>query len=162
MAKTSEFTFQLDSTSPDEALAILSSPEFEVAQQAQQDGNKSCEVVEKSKDDSRLQYELRTLEYAKTITGIDRSKTVQTTTLVTWDLKARTSHWVYSGPHGKRANVSGGTTITAAGDGCRIRTRLDVEIKVPLVGGKIEGIVVRETDKHWPAYERIVRQSVSS
>ncbi|MBL4686403.1 MAG: DUF2505 family protein [Nannocystaceae bacterium] len=160
MAKTSEFTFVLKGASPDQVLAVLSSAEFEVTQQASQDGNKSCEVVEVSRDDKRLVYELHTVEYAKGITGIDRSKTINTTTVVTWDLGAQTSRWVYSGPHGKRARVSGGTTLTASGEDSRVRTRLDIEIKVPLVGGQIENLVVRATEKHWPSYERIVRQSL--
>lgn len=160
MAKKSEFTFVLEGTSPDRALEVLSSAEFEVEQQASQDGNQSCEVVPRSKDDARIEYQLKTVEYAKGITGLDRSKTIDTTTVVEWDCKQRSSSWVYSGPHDKRVRVWGGTTITAEGDGCRIRTRLEVEIKIPLIGRKIEDLVIRGTDQHWPNYERIVRKSV--
>ena len=158
MAKSSEHTFVLKGVSPDRALEILSSREFEIEQQAAQEGNKSCEVVPKSSDDEHVEYELRTVEYAKGITGLDRSKTIDTTTVVTWDRRKRQSKWVYSGPHDNRVRVWGGTTITAEGDGCRIRTRLEVEIKIPLIGGKIESMVVRGTEKHWPAYERILRK----
>ena len=157
MAKTSVHSFQLENLTPDEALALLSSAEFEIRQTAGQDGNQSCKVVEKSRDENTLVYELQTVEYAKGITGIDRTSTINTTTLVTWDLKRRSSRWEYSGPHGKRAKVSGGTQITAAGDGSHVRTQLDVEIKVPLIGRKIEDMVIKGTEKHWPTYEKLVR-----
>ncbi len=160
MAKKSEHTFVLGGTSPDRALEILSSEAFEVEQQASQDGNQSCTVVPRSSTDDQIEYQLQTVEYAKGITGLDRSKTINTTTMVTWDRKQRTSRWVYSGPHDKRVRVWGGTTITAEGDGCRVRTRLEVEIKIPLVGRKIEDLVIRGTEQHWPSYEAIVRKSV--
>lgn len=159
MAKRSEHTVVLEGISPDRAVEILASEEFELEQQASQEGNKSCDVVPKSRDEKRIVYELHTVEYAKGIRGLDRSKTINTTTVVIWDLEKRTSEWTYSGPHDKRVRVWGGTTITPQGDGCRIRTRLEVEIKIPLVGGKIEDLVIRGTDKHWPAYERILRKN---
>lgn len=160
MAKTTEHTFVLPGTSPDRALEILSSEAFEIEQNESQEGNKSCRVVPKSKDDARLTYTLETVEYGRGLTGVDRSKTNETTTEVTWDLNKRESSWVYTGTQPGRVKVWGGTAITPQGDGCKIRSTLNVEIKIPLVGRKIEDAVIKGTDQHWPEFERLVRKHV--
>ena len=158
MSKTTEHTFVLPGTSPDRALEILSSESFEIEQNESQEGNKSCSYIAGAKDDARVSYTLETIEYGRGLTGVDRSKTNETTTEVTWDLKKRESSWTYTGTQPGRVKVWGGTTITAEGDGCRVRSRLSVEIKIPLVGRKIEDAVIKGTDKHWPEFERLVRK----
>jgi len=158
MAKTTEHTFVLSGTSPDRALEVLSSEAFEIEQNEAQDGNKSCEVVPESKDDTRLTYTLKTVEYGRGLTGVDRSKTNLTTTKVTWDLGKRESSWVYTGTQPGRVKVWGSTLISAEGDGCKIKSTLNVEIKIPLVGRKIEDAVIKGTNAHWPDFERLVRK----
>ena len=82
----------------------------------------------------------------------------QTQTHYEWDLKGRRASWTYSSPHGKRVRVWGGTRIDAAGDNAVLHEEFNCEVKIPLVGGKVEKVILKEVDKYWPRYEQLLNE----
>jgi len=158
MAKTSQWSQEFP-CSADTLFGIVTTAEFHVARSGLLD-NPEAHVVESHRGPDRLEFKVHCTEYAKGVTGIDKSKTEQSVTTYDCDLKARRVTWSYEGPQGKRVRVWGDMAVTEAGGGARLTQHFNVEIKIPLVGGKIEGIVLKETEKFWPRYEQLVTDFV--
>ena len=154
MAKQSTFdrTFNC---SPETLLKVVTHPDFQVARSRALD-HPAASVKEISRTDERLVFEVHCTEYAKGVTGIDKSKTEQTVTTYDWNLKTLRGSWSYEGPQGKRVKVSGDMKIDAAGDQAHLVQHFNVEVKIPLVGGKIEGLVIKGSDKFWPTFEKLI------
>jgi len=158
MATSTTYTFTLNDVPLDIAFEVLSSEEFDIAQQIAQEGTKSAEVKTISRDDGTFVYEMHAVEYAKGIRGLDRSKTERTVTRVTWDIKARKSSWVYTGPQGDRVKVWGATHIKPSGAGTEVTAEFHIDVKIPLVGGQLEKLVVRGSKTHMKNhFERLAR-----
>ena len=143
--------------STDELLQILLDPDFQIAREKAM-GSLEARVEEKSRTDDRVQFEVHTKDYARGMTGIDRSKTEDNRVDYDWDLKAKKASWTYHGASNKMAKVWGSIQIDADGDGARLTNFFEVEVKVPLMGGKIEKMVLKEVDKSWPKYEKAIRK----
>ena len=139
-------------------LEVLIDPEFEVVQQTTQEGTKDASVKQISRSDKRLVYEVHCVEFAKGVRGIDRSKTENSVTTVTWDLDRMRSSWEYVGRHGRKVRVWGSGVITSTRSGSRLTSEFNVNVKLPLIGGKIEKVVLKGAEKYWPTYERLVRE----
>lgn len=155
MAKKFTSTDSINAT-PDKVVEVLASEDFIIANQKMRDAV-SATVREVSRTDSRLVIEINTTEYAKGITGIDRSKTEETMTTEEWDLKARSKSWTYKGSH-RNVQVWGNTRIQEAGGGSSMVSEFNVEVKIPLVGGKVEKLVIKEVEKTWPRYISLVQE----
>ncbi|MDY0004388.1 MAG: DUF2505 family protein [Polyangia bacterium] len=139
---------------PDLIQQVLSSPEFQ-AENFKAQGNPDAKVFEKSRTDSRLLLVAEVTEYAKGVTGLDKSKTEQTVTTYDWDLLARRATWTYQSPH-SQVKVWGAIRIDASGSGTSLTEEFNVEVKIPLLGGKIEKMVLKEAEAYWPRYEKLV------
>jgi hypothetical protein len=154
MAKTTQKIMTFPCT-PDQLLGILLDPEFRAANYRAM-GHLSSTWREISRTPEKLVLETEVEEYAKGVTGIDRSKTERTQTTWEWDLVKRFASWTYRGPHGQRVRVWGTIAIEPVPEGSRLTEVFNVEIKIPLVGGQIEKMVLREADQHWPRYEKLL------
>jgi len=137
--------------SPEKLQEILTSEDFAHEREKAQGTLETTYKITSDAGD-RLVYEVHTVSYGKGVTGIDKSKRENALTVYTWDLKAMTCSWQWTGPHGKRAQVWGNLRITASGDGANLTSDFNVDIKVPLVGKKIEKMVMAEvrpgSDRH--------------
>lgn len=139
----------------DTLYGIITDADFHKARSALLD-NPKTEIKETELTDTVRKFEIHTTEYAKGITGIDRSKTEQSVAYYKCDLKKRTVAWEYHGPQGKRAKVWGEMAVTESGGGSRVKQVFNVDIKIPLLGGKIEKMVSKKTAEFWPRYEKLV------
>ena len=155
MAKSHETTIRV-AASPDRLVEVLISDDYHVARDTVQ-GAITVEVKGRSRDGARLVYEVHSTRYARGLTGVDRSKTEASVATYTWDLDARAATWVHRGPHDERAQVNGTIAIEPDGDGSLLHDALHVTIKVPLIGGKIESLVVSELKKGFEKYVSVVR-----
>jgi len=156
MAKKSARTFSFDA-SPERFLELMIDPGFQVAREKVQ-AAKDAEVVELERTDSKLRYEVRTTEYGKGLTGVDKSKTEQTLSVYEWDLDNKTASWTWSGPYGKKVKVWGHLAIRPVGTGVQLDSDFNVDVKIPLIGGKIEKAVIKETEKGWGRYENVIKE----
>jgi hypothetical protein len=159
MSKSSEWS-QTYPCSPDTLLGVVTNPEFHIARSSLLE-NPAARVEERLRTAARLELAVHCVEYAKGVTGVDRSKTETSVTVYRFDLDARRGEYTYEGSQGKRVRVWGDLAVTPEGSGARLTQQFHVEIKIPLVGGTIEGMVLKETAKFWPRYERLVGEFVS-
>jgi len=144
-----------------ELIKILTNPEFEQARETQANGSLEAIVKEISRTDSSLEYEIKVKEYAKGITGIDKSKTETNTYVYKWNLNDFKAEWVYNmAAHGGKVKVFGSININDNGGKSQLENIVNVDIKIPLVGGKIEKKVISEIEGGWSNYDKIVDQWV--
>ncbi len=159
MAKTFKGTTKLQ-TSVEDALQVLIDPEFQVARETAQDTCLASKTEEVSRSDDKLVFKVINTEYAKGVTGIDRSKTEQVSYTYTWDLAKKRCTWTYQSKHSdKGVKVYGSVTLEPGPkDTALVHDEFTVEVNIPLVGGKVEKAILKEIEAGWPAYERILRQ----
>jgi hypothetical protein len=156
MAKTSTNVINLQ-YSPDTVLKAVTDPAFQEKNFKAQ-GNPDAKVEVVSKSDDRLVLKANVTEYAKGVTGVDKSRTEQTTTTFEWDLRVRKATWTYDSPHGDRVHVKGDVQIEPQGDGSRVTENFSVDVKIPLMGGKIEKMVIKEAESYYPKYEKLLKE----
>lgn len=156
MAKRDEQTFFFD-VPPEKLLEVMIAEEYQVARQKSQ-GALEVQVKETSRSDDRLVFEVHAKEYARGITGVDKSKTEINVTTYDWDLKARRGSWKHTTSQGERVKVWGTVQIQPDGDKSRLVNDFNIEIRIPLVGGKIEKMVMKEVAKGWANYENVIRE----
>jgi hypothetical protein len=153
---TSKFSFTVKA-SPDVVLKVLTDPEYN-AENFRVQGNPAAKCTVTSRTDTKLELDAEVTEYAKGITGVDKSKTEITHTYYVWDLKAMKATWTYKSSHGGTIKVSGNDKIEPAGAETRVTSEFTIDVKIPLVGGKIEKTVVKEVESYWPKYQALVGQ----
>lgn len=103
-------------------------------------------------------FELRAQEYGRTRTGgIDRSRTTLARTRYRWDATSLHLSWEWSG-HEKRISLTGGVRLEAQGQSTRIHTYRNVEVRLPLIGGRIERIIDKEFAASDGSYRSIMRE----
>jgi len=142
---------------PDDLVKILTDPDFQVAREKAQNAI-DASVKGVSRQGDRLVFEVHVTQHARTKTGIDRSRTEQAVTTYTWDLKARTASWVYRDPHSERVDVRGSVRVEPSGSGSTEVDDMQIEVRIPLLGGQIEKLILKEVEKGWPRYEAVLRK----
>jgi len=143
--------------SPDRLLEVLIDHDFQVAREKAQ-GSVDATVTEVRRSDAEFVYEVQTTDYAKTLTGIDRNRTETARCRYEWDLSRMRCTWYWEGPHGKKARTWGNLRISPAGGGVALELDFNIDVKVPLVGKKIEKMVLKEVEPGWVRYEAVVRE----
>lgn len=161
MAKKTSNTFTV-SASPDKVYEVLTSQTFEEANQASQDGVKSIRFQDIDRNEHGIKYEVFRDEVHRGLKGNDPSKTDKGHVIVTWKAVDRSSTWTYTSSAGHPITISGATRIVAAGDRTSITTEFNADVRVPLLGGKIEKMILAEVDKTWPSYERLVNEHLAA
>ncbi len=159
MATNSSWTKEYDCKA-DTLYGVITSGDFHKARSALLD-NPKTEIKEVELTETVRRFEVHATEYAKGITGIDKSKTEQSVGYYTCKLKERTVEWNYVGAQGKRAKVWGDMAVVETGKGARVTQNFNVNIKIPLLGGKIEKMVSKKTAEFWPKYEKLVDEWVA-
>jgi len=148
--------------SPERVLAALTSEAFLIERDAAQ-GAISVVVEEPERTEAKLVQRVTATQHVRGLTGIDKTKTEEAVTTLTWDLPARRATWTYQGPHGDRVTVQGTIALRAEGDdGTCLDETFTITFHAPLVGPKIEALVIAEMAKGFPAYERVVRRHVDA
>jgi hypothetical protein len=156
MAKRDEQIFRFD-VPPEKLLQVLIDEEYQIARQKSQ-GALEVNVKEVSRTDDRFVFEVHAKEYARGLTGVDKSKTEINVSKYDWDLKAKRGTWTHSTSQGERVKVWGSVQIQPDGDNAKIVNDFNIEIKIPLVGGKLEKMVMKEVAKGWANYEKVIRE----
>lgn len=142
---------------PDRLLAVLTNPEFEVEKQKNISKALDASVKELKRNDAELVYEIHSTEYAKGMTGLDKSKTEAVVIKTRWNLKERHAEWTWEGSqYGKKVSVSGTISIRPQGEHCQLVSTMDVEIKIPLMGGVAEKKTLQSIEATWHKFDALV------
>jgi hypothetical protein len=149
-AQTSYFDFPVEVV-----LQVLVDEQFQVDREKVH-GNPDARVEDVSRSDSRYVYKVHTTEYAKGIKGIDRSKTEMSVTTYEWDLVGKKCTWTYVGAQANRVKVWGGMQVNGTGESCQLPSDFNVDVRIPLVGGKVEKVVIDEAKKGWARWENLI------
>ena len=144
--------------SADKLFEVISSIKFEEEKNIKVNGSLKCNVKELSKDDSKMEIESVTTDYERGITGINKNKTEESTYRYVWNLKDKSCTWTMSHPMGKKVNISGTMKVSGSDDNSVLHNTLSIEIKVPLLGKKIEKMVLKEIEAGWSNYDKLVKE----
>ncbi len=110
------------------------------------------EIKDIEKTDNKHVYEIHTVTYARTIKGLDKSKTEKNMNLISWDLKKMSGVWKVTTEHGPKVNVTGGYDVATKGRGSQVTMRVNIDIKIPIVGKIVEKFLEKAFVKEWPNY----------
>lgn len=117
----------------------------------------SVKIEEITKSDTRHEYEIKVVSHARTVTGIDKSKTESSTTRVKWDLSRRAGEWVWTGEH-KMVKLNGSYTLREEGAGTSVKLSADISVGIPIAGRVVEKKVAAGFEEEWPSYiARVLR-----
>jgi hypothetical protein len=111
-------------------------------------------VREESRSETRLVQVVEATEYPRTKTGgLDRRRTVKSTSRYEWDLPAKRCQWRYHSPEEERIRIGGSFHALAAGSGSELRVEVEVAVAIPLLGRVIEAFVAADVEKFMKAYQ---------
>jgi len=116
-------------------------------------------VTERS--ESSLCFEIRSVEYKRTkLGGIDRSGTLDAVTRCRWSAKDHALSWEYAGGAGERVKLSGVYRLHAGEvEGpTNVTYEMNIDVRIPLIGGQIAKLIAREFENTWPRYQAILRR----
>lgn len=160
MARTWSTTTTFD-VAAGRLLEVMTDESFVVEQHKLDEAVVDAELKEISRTPTRLIQEIRATEYARGITGLDRSKRERSTVTFDWDLPAMRCAWSYAGEHGGRVQVRGEDRIVADGERARLTSTWHVDVRVPLVGGPVERMILMGVEKDRPKYEGLLRRHLA-
>ncbi len=146
--------------SVDVLLRAVTDPEYQVLREKSH-GALEASVKELERSDARLVYEVHVTNYARGMTGIDKSKTEDSHATYTWDLEARRGDWTYTTPHGDRVKVWGTLQISESRVGSRLSNKLNAEVKIPLMGRRIEKMILKGVSDGQPTFEKTLQDFIA-
>lgn len=159
MAKTWKKDSHFDTT-PENLVKILTSEEFHMAQQDQDEAIKEAAFKEVSRSDDKLKFVIECVEYSRGITGIDKSKTEDSTVSYDWNLKNMSASWVYKSSYGDRVQASGTEKVSGSGSRATLSSVFNLSVKAPIIGGQIEKFIIKDAEKSRPKFESLVRDFI--
>jgi hypothetical protein len=160
MTRSVRTTSRFDAT-PDRLVAALTDPAYLEAR-VSPGSSAGIKVQEVARDAQRLVQEVRSEDYARTMTGgFDRSRTAPSVTTWTWDLAARRATWTWRTEQEARVKIRGSVAVQAAGAGSEMVSEFEAEVKIPLMGGMIEKSIVEEVGKDQARIDGLVRAALA-
>jgi hypothetical protein len=155
MAKSISRTVTYDQP-VEKVLSAVTSEEFQIAQRKTDAAVVEAEYREVRRTDQELLFEVHSVEYERGMTGLDKKKTVKSVMSSKWDLTKLTGTWTYTNEATDRFKLGGTDRLERAGDGTRAAYEISVEVKIPLMGKKIEGLIAKEIAKQQADYDAMV------
>lgn len=112
----------------------------------------SIKDLQKTKDVH--EFEVHTENYARGLTGINKSKTETDVVTINWNLKEKNSTWKWRGSNemANKATITGATVLKEKSGGTDAVMTVDVDIPVPVIGKRIAKVILAEFEKQWPNY----------
>jgi hypothetical protein len=109
-------------------------------------------------DESTHEFEILAINHARTIKGIDKTKTEENRVRVIWDIPNIKGTWVWSGAHGKLVSISGGYETKKSGKQTELRMFVDIGVSIPVVGKMVAKKIQAGFIAEWPSYFALVEQ----
>lgn len=149
-----ERTFNIDAP-PEAVAAAMRNPELINESEMSRDAL-GVEIKDKLSTDSQHDYEVWVTTHARTVKGIDKSKSETNHTEVTWDLRALNRRWTYRDSRGKLVDITGNDRVVASGNGTSLQLCADINISIPIAGRVLEKKVKAGFEETWPKYVALI------
>jgi carbon monoxide dehydrogenase subunit G len=149
MSTKIEKHFSIDAA-PDRVMAAMRDPEQIKESELSRDAL-SVRTDEVSKDETKHEYVVNVVSHARTITGIDKSKTETNKTRLVWNLRARTATWTWTGEH-SMVKIGGTYALREEGAGTSLTLTADINVAIPLAGRTVEKKIAAGFESEWPNY----------
>jgi Protein of unknown function (DUF2505) len=147
---------------PDEVVEVLCSEAYNIEVEKGREGVVETRFEPIAEDESRRAFRLVTTEYARTKTGgLDRSRTLSSTTDSELDARKRELTWRYASKEGSRVRLSGSLRVVPDGTGARVEQSVDIEVSIPLIGGQIAKLIGKEFEKTFPKTVDILKRHLA-
>ncbi len=144
---------------PEELLEAITTPDFQVAQRLNDSAVIDAKFHEVSRSDDKLVFEVRSTEYERGLTGLNKKKSFESVTRTVWDLENKSSNWTYTSPQTDRATIKGAQRIEPAGENkAKLVAGFTIDVTVPFVGKKIEKAIADGMTKGRAKYDETLRQ----
>jgi hypothetical protein len=124
-------------------------------------GALEVEVKDLVRNDTRHEYEIRVVNHARSIKGLDTSKTETSYVTVRWDLPAGRRSWTWRGDH-RQVEITGSDRIVSDQGGCRLEMNASIRVSIPLAGKMIEKKIRAGFEESWPQYIELVKKHAST
>jgi len=157
MATKWEKTTVFDLTA-DKLLETLTNPEFQAAQRMNDSAVVDARYQEVARKGDHLIFEVRATEYERGLTGLNKKKTLESVTRNDWDLQQKTSTWVYSSPATGKVSIDGYSRIEPEGDKSKLVAGFTIDVRIPLVGKKVEQAISSGMIEGRAKYDDTIRE----
>lgn len=150
---------------PETVGAVFCSEALQLPAEREREGVAEASYVVTESSAERLAFELRSREYKRTLTGgLDRSATIASCTRSVWDRGAGTIRWSYESGNSERITIEGVYHLRPDGpDGpggpaTRMVQEVSVEVRMPLVGGRVAKYILGEMEKSMAQQDRRIEK----
>lgn len=149
--------------SVEQTLGVLCSEAYNLDVERSREGVLEARFETIRKDERQAILRLVTKEHARTKTGgLDRSRTLQSTTDIEVDLTHHELSWRYSSDQGSRVRLSGSLRVERDGTGSRVEQAVEIEVSIPLLGAQIAKFIGKEMEKTLPKTAEVLRRHLAS
>ncbi len=147
-----EKTFSIQA-GPEKVLEIIRNPKF-IEEDEKDRHAQSVAVKDLKKTADQHVYEVKSVAFARGMTGIDKTKTQTNTNTTTWDLKKMVGTWSYldGSDFASKIHIKGGFKIAKKGDGSDLTMWVDINIDIPFLGGSIAKKLGAGFERGWPGF----------
>lgn len=147
----------------EDLVTVLTSEAYNLDSEKMREGVVSSEYKLKEQDDARTVYEMHTTEYSRSKTG-GLDKTSHTHTILTHRYTAsnKTLTWVYGNAKGSsRLELSGVYTLTPLGDQTRLEHEVEINVRIPLIGGRISKFIGKQFEGTFPEHQVLLKKHLT-
>ena len=141
---------------------VMLSEEYNLESETMREGVVSSEYKVKQQGGDRTVFEMRTTEYKRSKTGgLDKSGTTNTILTFTYQKRDRELKWIYGNASGSsRLELSGIYRISPEGEQTRVEHEVEINVRIPLLGGTISKVIAREFKGTFPGHQALLRKSL--
>ena len=147
----------------EELVQVMVSEAYNLDSEKMRVGVVSSEYKLKEQGDARTLYEMHTTEYSRTKTGgLNKNDHTHTILTHTYTAANRTLTWVYGNASGKsRLELAGVYTLTPMGERTRLEHEVEINLRIPLIGGKISKFIARQFEGTFPEHQALLKKHLA-
>ncbi len=147
----------------EDLVKVLTSEAYNLDSEKMREGVVSSEYKLKDQTDARTLYEMHTTEYSRTKTGgLNKNDHTHTILTHTYTAASRTLTWVYGNAKGSsRLELAGVYTLTPLGDQSRLEHEVEINVRIPLIGGKIAKFICKQFQGTFPEHQALLKKHLS-
>jgi len=145
---------------PEQVGDLLASEAFCLEGERVREGVVSAVYKRIERKDDVVEYEIRSVEHKRSMTGGMDKATLDTFNRSTWDRGRRELCWTYSGQEAERIKVGGRYRFVPTASGTRVEHDVTVDVGIPLVGGAVAKLIAKGFEAGFKGFEDRLRAAL--